>query len=86
VGHNPIARIGVTCCFCFCSSNWRRALSSPEPNHWFAQWVAAPGVDPAIVQPGAVDVIDKASYQAMRALRDPIVEVHEVTFYSLALL
>ena len=51
--------------------------------HWFAQWIAAPGVDPAAVQPGAADLIDKASYQAMRAFRQPFVTVHEFAFYAL---
>jgi Ni/Fe-hydrogenase 1 B-type cytochrome subunit len=58
----------------------------PPFGHWFAQWVAAPGVDPATIQPGAVDVIDKAQYQAMRAFRGPFVEVHEFAFYTLAIL
>jgi len=33
-----------------------------------------------------VDMIDKASYQAMRSFRGPFVEVHEFTFYALAIL
>jgi Ni/Fe-hydrogenase 1 B-type cytochrome subunit len=93
VGHNPIARIGVTLLLLLLFVQLATGLVIAGPDlfwppfgHWFAQWVAAPGVDPAIVQPGAVDMIDKASYQAMRALRGPIVEVHEVTFYALALL
>lgn len=52
--------------------------------HWFAQWVAAPGIDPATVQPGASDLLDKASYQAMRAFRRPFAIVHELAFYVLA--
>jgi cytochrome b len=47
--------------------------------------VAAPGVDPAAIQPGASDLIDKASYQAMRAFRGPFVEVHELAFYALVI-
>ena len=93
MGHNPIARIGVTLLLLLLFVQLATGLVIagtdlfwPPFGHWFAQWVAAPGVDPAIVQPGAVDVIDKASYQAMRALRGPFVEVHEVTFYALALL
>ena len=31
-------------------------------------------------------MIDKASYQAMRAFRGPFVKVHEFTFYALAIL
>ena len=29
-------------------------------------------------------MFDKAHYQAMRSFRGPLVEVHEVTFYALA--
>ena len=93
VGHNPIARIGVTLLLLLLFVQLASGLVIagtdlfwPPFGHWFAQWVAAPGFDPALVQPGAVNMIDKASYEAMRALRGPIVEVHEVTFYALALL
>jgi cytochrome b len=93
VGHNPIARIGVTLLLLLLFVQLASGLVIagtdlfwPPFGYWFAQWVAAPGFDPALVQPGAVDMIDKASYEAMRALRGPIVEVHEVTFYALALL
>jgi cytochrome b len=55
----------------------------PPFGHWFAQWVAAPGVDPAALQSGAADLIDKSSYQAMRAFRKPFVTVHEFAFYAL---
>jgi cytochrome b len=39
-----------------------------------------------LVVPGAVDLIDKTSYDAMRAFRSPFVEVHELSFYALAVL
>jgi cytochrome b len=93
VGHNPLARIGVTLLLLLLFVQLATGLVIagtdlfwPPFGHWFAQWVAAPGVDPALVQPGAMDMIDKASYETMRALRGPIVEVHEVTFYALAIL
>ena len=40
---------------------------------------------PAAVHPGAADVLDKSAYQAMRAFRKPFVEIHEYTFYGLAI-
>jgi cytochrome b len=93
VGHNPLARIGVTLLLLLLFVQLATGLVIagtdlfwPAFGHWFAQWVAAPGVDPAIVQPGAADLIDKASFQAMRAFRGPFVEVHEATFYALAIL
>jgi Ni/Fe-hydrogenase 1 B-type cytochrome subunit len=48
--------------------------------------VAAPGVDPNLVVPGATELIDKASYDAMRAFRRPLVDVHEIVFYALVIL
>jgi Ni/Fe-hydrogenase 1 B-type cytochrome subunit len=92
VGHNPLARIGVSLLLLLLFVQLATGLVIagtdlfwPPFGHWFAQWVAAPGVDPAIVQAGAMDMIDKASYQAMRAFRSPFVEVHEFTFYTLAI-
>lgn len=45
-----------------------------------------PGVPLTLVVPGAGDLIDMASYDAMRAFRSPFVEVHELGFYALATL
>jgi Ni/Fe-hydrogenase 1 B-type cytochrome subunit len=91
VGHNPLARIGVSLLFLLLVVQMATGLVIagtdlfwPPFGHWFAQWVAAPGVDPAAVQPGASDLIDQASYQAMRAFRGPFVTVHEFAFYALA--
>ena len=90
VGHNPLARIGISLLFLLLIIQLATGLVIagtdlfwPPFGHWFAQWVAAPGVDPTTVQPGAPDLIDKASYQAMRAFRGPFVTVHEFAFYGL---
>ena len=58
----------------------------PPFGHLFAAWVAAPGIDPTLVVPGATDLIDKTSYDSMRVFRRPFVEVHEFGFYALAVL
>lgn len=91
VGHNPLARIGVSLLFLLLMVQLATGLVLagtdlfwPPFGHWFAQWIAAPGVDPSTLQPGASDWIDKASYQAMRALRRPFVAVHKIAFYALA--
>ena len=91
VGHNPLARIGIFLLFLLLVVQLATGLVIagtdlfwPPFGHWFAQWIAAPGVDPSTLRPGASDWIDKASYQAMRALRRPFVTVHEITFYALA--
>jgi len=91
VGHNPLARVGVSLLFLLLVIQLATGLVIagtdlfwPPFGHWFAQWVAAPAVDPAAVQPGASDLIDKASYQAMRSFRQPFVTAHEFAFYALA--
>lgn len=93
VGHNPLARIGISLLFLLLSVQLVTGLVIagtdlywPPFGHWFAQWVAAPGVDPAVVQPGVSDGIDEAAYAAMRAFRAPIVEVHDFTFWILVIL
>ena len=92
VGHNPLARIGVSLLFLLLLIQLATGLVIagtdlfwPPFGHWFAQWIAAPGVDPATIQPGASDLIDKTAYQAMRAFRRPFVTIHEFAFYALAL-
>ena len=93
VGHNPLARIAVALLFVLLLVQAVTGLVLvgtdlywPPFGHWFAAWVAAPGVDASLVVPGAVDLIDKTSYDAMRAFRSPFVEVHELSFYALAVL
>lgn len=90
VGHNPIARIGITIFFLLLSVQLVTGLVIagtdlywPPFGHSFAQRVALPGIDPVLVQPGTSDRVDKAAYAAMRAFRAPFVEVHEFTFWAL---
>ena len=91
VGHNPLARIGVSLLFLLLLVQAVTGLVIagtdlfwPPFGHWFATWVAAPGIDPATIVPGAKELIDQASYDSMRAFRRPFVEVHETGFYALA--
>jgi cytochrome b len=91
VGHNPLARIGVVLLFLLLLIQVATGLVLagtdlfwPPFGRLFAEWIAAPGVDPGAIQPGASDLMDNAAYQSMRAFRGPFVEVHEVTFYLLA--
>ena len=93
VGHNPLARIAVALLFLLLLVQAVTGLVLvgtdlywPPFGHQVAAWVAAPGVDVSLVLPGAVDLIDKTSYDAMRAFRSPFVEVHELGFYALAFL
>ena len=91
VGHNPLARIGVTMLFILLLVQMATGLVLagtdllwPPFGRIFAGWVAAPGVDPVLIQPGASELIDKAAYESMRAFCAPFVEIHEVTFYLIA--
>ena len=91
VGHNPLARIGVSLLFLLLLVQVVTGLVLagtdlfwPPFGHLFAGWVVAPGVDPGAIQPGASHLMDDAAYQAMRAFRGPFVEIHEVVFYLLA--
>jgi Ni/Fe-hydrogenase 1 B-type cytochrome subunit len=92
IGHNPLARIGVTLLFLLLLVQMTTGLILagsdlfwPPFGRIFAGWVAAPGVDPGLIKPGATELIDKAAYDSMRAFRAPFVEVHEITFYLIAI-
>ena len=92
VGHNPLARIGVTLLFLLLLVQMTTGLVLagtdlfwPPFGRLIAVWVAAPGVDPGMIQPGASELIDKAAYESMRAFRAPFVEIHEITFYLIAI-
>ncbi|MFD0987991.1 cytochrome b/b6 domain-containing protein [Methyloligella solikamskensis] len=91
VGHNPLARIGVTMLlFLLLVQTVTGLVLAGADLYWppfgglVADWVAAPGVDPGTLVPGTKDLIDVTAYQAMRDLRGPIVETHEIVFYLIA--
>jgi cytochrome b len=91
VGHNPLARIGVSLLFLLLLLQMATGLVLagtdlfwPPFGQLFAAWIAAPGVDPGAIQPGASELMDKTAYQAMRDFRAPFVLVHEIAFYALA--
>jgi Ni/Fe-hydrogenase 1 B-type cytochrome subunit len=92
IGHNPLARIGASLLFLLLLVQMATGLVLagtdlfwPPFGRFFAAWVAAPGVDPGVVQPGASDLLDKAAYDSMRSFRAPFVETHEITFYLIAI-
>jgi len=91
IGHNPLARIGVSLLFLLLLVQVVTGLVLagtdlfwPPFGRLFASWIAAPGVDPGAIQPGASDLMDSTAYQSMRGFRGPFLEVHETTFYILA--
>ncbi len=91
VGHNPLARIGVSLLFLLLLMQVVTGLVLagtdlfwPPFGRLFAEWVAAPGIEASTLHPGASELIDKTAYQAMRDFRSPFVLVHEIAFYALA--
>lgn len=95
-GHNPLARLAITIMLALLVTQAASGLVLagtdlfyPPFGSWFAQQVAAPGVDPASLAPPAVvlagspQLIDAAALKQMRAFKEPFEGVHEYTFYAL---
>jgi cytochrome b len=90
LGHNPLGRIAVTVLLLLllvmAATGLMLAgtdLFYPPVGRWIANWVAAPGVDPATLVPYAPDMLDKSAYAAMRSFRAPIGQIHDYGFYTL---
>lgn len=93
LGHNPLGRIAVALMMLLLVIQAMTGLVlagtdlfMPPLGGWIAEWVAAPGVDPATLLPYAPAMYDATAYAEMRALRAPIVEIHELGFFALLLL
>lgn len=89
-GHNPAGRLGVAVLLLITSVMAVTGLLLagtdlfyPPLGHWIAQWVAAPGVDPATLKPYTPAMYDAAAYDSMRAFRKPFAAVHLYSFYAL---
>ena len=90
LGHNPLGRIAVTVLLLLLLSMAVTGLMLagtdlffPPIGRWIANWIAAPGVDPATLMPYAPDTYDKAAFAAMRDFRSPVASLHEIVFYVL---
>jgi len=93
LGHNPLGRIAVTLMLALLLTQALTGLVLagtdlflPPLGSWVAEWIAAPGVDPAILVPYAPALYDAEAYAAMRALRAPLVTTHLYAFYALLIL
>ena len=93
LGHNPAGKLAVTAMFVLLTVQALTGLFLagsdifyPPIGHWIAEWIAAPGIDPATLQPYATETYNTAAYEQMRSIRKPIVTVHLYTFYALAVL
>lgn len=90
LGHNPAGRLGVAALLLLICIQAVTGLVLagtdlyyPPFGHWIAQWIAAPGVDPAILVPYSPEMYDSAAYERMRAFRKPFALVHLYSFYVL---
>jgi cytochrome b len=90
LGHNPAARLVVAALLLLIAAQALTGLLLtgtdlfyPPLGHWIAQWIAAPGVDPAALVPYAPEMYDKTAYESMRAMRKPFATVHLYSFYVL---
>jgi Ni/Fe-hydrogenase 1 B-type cytochrome subunit len=90
LGHNPLGRLSVTVMFVLLTilavSGVVLAgtdLFYPPLGHWIGRWVAAPGIDPGTLVPGAADMYDKAAVDSMRAFRKPFILSHLYSYYAL---
>src|SRR4051794_1608615 len=92
LGHNPLGRIAVTLLLMLLATQAVTGLVlagtdlfMPPFGGTLANWVAAPGVDPASLVPYAPQMYDKDAYAAMREVRAPMVRIHGYAFYALLL-
>jgi Ni/Fe-hydrogenase 1 B-type cytochrome subunit len=92
LGHNPLGRIAITGLLLVMMTQASTGLLLsgtdiyfPPFGHWIAQWIAAPGTDPANLVPYSPAMYDKAAYTQMRAMREPFALVHLYGFYLLAI-
>ncbi|MEQ1578034.1 MAG: cytochrome b/b6 domain-containing protein [Hyphomicrobium sp.] len=90
VGHNPAARAMVFVLLVLLAVQAGTGLLLagtdiyyPPFGQWITGWIASAGTDPATLAPYNMTGVDKASWEAMRAFRSPIVSAHYWVFYAL---
>lgn len=90
LGHNPLARAGITLVLLLVAIQAVTGLVLagtdlfyPPFGHWIAQWIAAPGVAPETLVPYAPHMYDASAYESMRAFRKPFIVIHLYNFYLL---
>jgi len=90
LGHNPLGRIAVTCLLFLLLLQAVTGLVLagtdifyPPLGSWIANWIAAPGVDPATLIPYTKEMYDPDAYKAMRDFRYPYITLHYYGFYVL---
>lgn len=93
IGHNPLARISIALLFLLLLVQAVSGLVLagtdifyPPLGSWIAGWVAAAGVDPALLQPYSPEMYDEAAWEAMRAFRKPFITAHYYSFYAIVVM
>lgn len=91
LGHSPSGRIAVSILILLLSVQAVTGLVLagtdiyyPPFGSFFAEWVAAAGVNPADVAPYQKDLVDAEAYKEMRAFRKPFIRIHVLNFYALS--
>lgn len=89
-GHTPPGRIAIGAMLLLMISQSTTGLLLagtdlyyPPFGSWIAEWIAAPGVDPATLVPYQPDLVDAAAVSEMRAMRKPYAQFHVWGFYAL---
>lgn len=90
VGHSPLGRLAVTILLLFLTVQAVTGLIlagtdvyMPPFGGVMAQWVAADGLDPALVRPYAPETVNAEAYAEMRAMRAPVVATHLYMYFLL---
>jgi len=91
LGHNPLGMLMVLALFVLLVVQAVTGLVLagtdvyyPPLGSWIAGWVAAPGIDPASLQPGNKEMVDAAAWTQMRSFRKPFITLHELVFFILS--
>ena len=87
-GHNPIGRLAVTALLIVMTIQAVTGIVLAGTDIYYppfggmiAEWVAAPGVDPADILPYDRSLVDPDAYQEMRAFRSGYLSTHITNFY-----
>jgi cytochrome b len=88
LGHNPLGRIAVTVLLISLTVQAVTGLVLAGTDIYYppfggmiAEWVAAPGVNPADIMPYDRSLVDPEAYAEMRAFRSQYLEPHVINFY-----
>ena len=90
IGHSPLGRIAVTVILTMLTVQAATGLVlagtdvyMPPFGALIKEWVVAEGLSASEVKPYAPETVNPEAYAQMRAIRSPVVEIHELMFYAL---